>query len=172
MRILTAVDRSEYAEIVLEHAIDQVARHGGELHALTVIRAESDREPGRAWLDAAVREALDNFGLSTYAYALHVRRGRPLLAISAATRALFADLLVVGRFHVPSLSDGLVEIVDCPTLIAGPDGVVLDPQCPRCHDVRIASGGEQLFCHEHAGERMLDLATRLPPGESFHSRMW
>jgi nucleotide-binding universal stress UspA family protein len=172
MRILTAVDRSEYAEIVLEHALDQVARHGGELHALTVIRNELDRGPARAWLDAAVREALDNFGLATYAYALHVRRGRPLLAISAATRDLIADLLVVGRFHVPSLSDGLVEVVDCPTLIAGPDGVVLDPQCPRCRDVRLATGGERLFCEEHSGERMLELATRLPPAAYVHSRMW
>jgi nucleotide-binding universal stress UspA family protein len=173
MRILTALDRSEYAEIVLEHGLDQGARDpGSELHFVTVIQADADYEEVRAWLNATVCEGLDTFDLADRRVVLHVRRGRPAAVIAALAAELAAGLLVIGRFHVPSESDVIVEIVECPTLVVGIEGHVLEPQCPACRAARRESDGERLFCACHAGGRMPDLATRLPPSTNLGSRIW
>ena len=167
MIILTAVERSEYAEIVLEHALDAAARtSGAELHFLTVGYP-------REWLEGAVREALENFGVLGRPYVLHVRTGAPRHEIAACAREVHADLLVVGRFHVPSISEGIDEAVTCPTMIVGADGLVLAPQCPDCRDVRRASDGERLFCARHSGDYLPDLAGRVPmPTYSGGVGMW
>lgn len=174
MIILTAVDRSEYAEIVLEHALDAAARAPqADLHFLTVAHRDDEMRPAQAWLEAAVREELDNFGVRDRSCVLHVRRGVPRHAIAACARDLNADLLVVGRFHVPSISEGIDEAVDCSTMIVGPDGIVLAPQCPDCRDVRRASEGEALFCDRHSGNYVPDLAGRIPmPTYSGGIGMW
>ena len=173
MKILTALDRSEYAEIVLEHGLDQAARTpGAELHFVTAIDDDADPEEVRAWLDAMVREGQTTFGLADRRVVLHVRRGRPEPAVAALAAELDPDLLVVGRFHVPSESDVLIGIVECPTLVVGIEGHVLEPQCRACRAVRRDSDGEHLFCAEHAGGRMPDLVSRLPPSVSFGSRIW
>ncbi|HEU0031884.1 MAG TPA: universal stress protein [Kofleriaceae bacterium] len=173
MRILTALDRSEYAEIVLEHAIDQAARHpGAELHFAIVIDDDRQEAEARAWLDATVREGLETFGMATSPATLHVRRGLPAATVAALATELAADLLVIGRFEVPSASDIITQIADCPMLVVGIDGPVLEPQCPDCAEVRRASDGEQLFCERHHSERMPGLVTRLPPSTVIASRLW
>jgi nucleotide-binding universal stress UspA family protein len=175
MRILTALDRSEYAEIVLEHALDAAMREGAnavELDFVTVIRDEAEREAAEAWLDAAVREGLDEFDLTATPYTLHVRRGAPAPAIGALATEIGADLVVIGRFDVPSVSELLVQIIDRPTMVVGMDGVVLEPQCSRCREVRRESGGERWFCDDHHSERMPDLSIRVPPSTQISSRMW
>jgi hypothetical protein len=170
MRILIALDRSEYAEIVLEHGLDQAARQpAAELHVVTVVE-EGDAAEVRAALDVLVRDALDAFGMTGRRCVLHVVRGRPAPAIGALASQLAADLVVIGRFDVPSAADTLIEVVDSPILVVGVDGVVLDPQCPACRTVR--SGGERLFCDAHEGDRMPNLLGRLPPADTIGSRIW
>ena len=164
MKILTALDRSEYAEIVLEHALDRAARMPScELHFVTAIGDDREFDGARAALEALVREGLDEFDVAARQYVLHVVRGRPVPAIGSLATQLPADLLVIGRFHVPTMSELLVEIIDVPTLVAGIDGVVLEPQCPACRLMRRATAGERLFCDYHSGDRGLDVVTRVPP---------
>jgi nucleotide-binding universal stress UspA family protein len=165
MKVLIAVDRTEYAEIVLEHGIERLVQDPeAELHVLTVIDADADAEGVHRWLDRTVREALDNFGIAGRSYTAHVVLGSPLDTIAVLASRLGADLLVIGRFDVPSVSDDIADVVDCPTLIVGIDGVVSEPQCPQCRDVRRASDGARLFCERHAGDRIPDLLSRLPIG--------
>jgi hypothetical protein len=173
MRILIALDRSEYAQIVLEHGLDQAARDpAAELHFVTAVPSDAERDEAHAWLGAMVRDGLDAFGLTDRRVVLHVRRGRPAPVVAALAAELPAALLVIGRFHVPSESDVIVGIVECPTLVVGIDGHVLEPQCSPCRAVRRESGGEVLFCADHAGGRMPDLVTRLPPSTILASRLW
>ena len=50
-RIVVALDGSEYAEIVVEHALDQAARHDPvDLHLLTVVNNAADVEAAKVWL--------------------------------------------------------------------------------------------------------------------------
>lgn len=173
MLILTALDRSEYANIVLQHGLDQAVRHpGAALHFVTVVADEAQREGARAWLQRTMEEGLDAFGMTGRPVALHVRCGRPATEVAALAGELAADLLVIGRFHVPSESDLLVATVECPTLVVGIEGHVLEPQCPACRTVRRESEGERLFCARHESERMPDLVTRLPPSTQIASRLW
>jgi nucleotide-binding universal stress UspA family protein len=173
MKILTALDRSEYAEIVLEHGLDQGVRNpGAELHFVTAVDDGADPEAVRAWLEATVREGQVTFGLTDRRVVLHVQRGRPEPAIVALAAELDADLLVVGRFHVPSESDVIVDIVECPTLVVGIEGHVLEPQCRACRVARRESDGEHLFCAQHADGGLADLTSRLPPSRNLASRIW
>ncbi len=163
MRILIALDRSEYAEIVLEHGLDQAARHPGtELHVVTAIPDDADREAIRAELEAKIEDALDLFTQPLRLYEAHVIRGRPAPAICALAHQLGADLLVVGRFHVPSLSETFVWLAPCPIMVVGAEGVELEAQCRDCEEVRRTTEAEQLFCARHVGDRMPELVGRLP----------
>jgi nucleotide-binding universal stress UspA family protein len=174
MDILIALDRSEYSEIVLEHGLDQAADlPGATLHLLTVVDDEADVESARRWLAGVVDEGLETFDLGQRSVELHVLAGRPASAIVALAKALAADLLVIGRFDVPSVSDRVVDSLDCPTLVVGIEGCVLAPQCPDCMAIRRDSGGEQLFCEMHSSDRLADLTTRLPSSSgTMPSRLW
>jgi nucleotide-binding universal stress UspA family protein len=174
MDILIALDRSEYSEIVLEHGLDQAVDHpAATLHVLTVVDDEVGVAAARHWLEDIVEEGLETFDLGERSVELHVLAGRPASAIVALAKALAADMLVIGRFDVPSVSDRVVDSLECPTLVVGIEGCVLAPQCPDCMDVRRASGGEQLFCELHTSDRLADLSTRLPSSSgTMPSRLW
>jgi len=173
-KILIALDRTEYAEIVLEHGLDEATRDpAAELHFVTAVSDErADADAATAWLDQLVRDGLDAFGIPDRPVALHVRRGRPAPVVAALAAELPADLLVLGRFHEQSDGDVIASIVDCPTMVVGIAGTELEPQCPACEAVRSATDGEQLFCAQHTGEHLPDLVTRLPPSTAIGSRMW
>lgn len=173
MRILIAIDRSEYGEIVLEHGLDQAARHpGAELHFVTAVDEDADIAPVRAWLASVVREGCDTFHVAAPPPSLHVLRGRPIPVIAALASDLRVDLLVFGRFGTPSVADTLLQIVEVPTLVVGIAGTVLEPQCPACVVVRRESAGERLFCDAHASDYLPDLTSRLVPLASSGSRIW
>jgi nucleotide-binding universal stress UspA family protein len=173
MKILTALDRSEYAEIVLEHGLDQAVRHtGAQLHFVTVVDDAREMDAARSWLDRLIADGLEAFDITRQSVMLHVRHGRPGPEIAALAAELSADLLVIGRFHVPSESDTVVDSTDCPTLVVGVEGHVLEPQCRACRIARRESTGERLFCELHAGDRMPELVTRLPPSTNLASRLW
>jgi hypothetical protein len=171
MKVLTALDRSEYAEIVLEHGIDQVVRRPtAELHVVTALPDRRDEDLTRTRLETMSREALDAFGQTGRSFRVHVVTGRPAPAICALAQKLGADLLVVGRFHVPSEGDTFTWLAPCPTLVVGPDGIELEPQCRDCEEIRRSTHAEQLFCPRHTSDRLPDLVTRLPVTEV--SRPW
>ncbi|MGE3457857.1 MAG: hypothetical protein AB7O24_22275, partial [Kofleriaceae bacterium] len=49
--MVIALDQSEYAEIVLEHALDQAGRHQSlDLHFTTVIEPDQRAESAKRWL--------------------------------------------------------------------------------------------------------------------------
>ena len=170
---MTALDRTDYTEIVLEHGLDQAARHpDAELHFITAIADERDREDASEWLVTTVHEGLDTFGLAERQVELHVRRGRPAAAIGALVTELGIDLLVIGRFGVPSESDAIVQLIECPILVVGIEGHVLEPQCPDCRIERRASNGENLFCAAHAATELTDLSSWVPSSTNLPSRMW
>ena len=172
MRILVALDRSEYSQIVIEHALDQAVRRGAtELQVVTVVANVDDIGVARSWASSLVLETLETFR-RTIPFTVHVRCGIPAVAIAAIAIELAPELIVVGRFHPNSVSEELLELVDYPTLVVGIDGHVLEPQCPACGQVRIATKGERLFCDEHSGDVMPSLAARLPSSTHVGTRMW
>lgn len=173
MKILTALDRSEYAEIVLEHALDQAVQYpDAELHFISTISEARNADDARIWLDNLVTDGLDEFSIPSRSVILHIRQGRPATVVSQLAAELQPDLLVVGRFHVPSESEIIVDTVDCPTLVVGIEGHVLEPQCPDCKTVRSVTNAEHLFCSRHSSDRLPDIAIHVPPTGNVASRMW
>ncbi|HUJ58348.1 MAG TPA: universal stress protein [Kofleriaceae bacterium] len=166
--IVAAIDLSEYAEIVLEHAFDQVARHtAADLHVVTVVEHASELEDTKRRMAALVLPALDNLSATDWCVKLHVRAGRVHEEITSLAAELRADLIVVGRFglHHPgmdgSVASRVVDTATCPTLVVGltddsPDAITA---CEHCVAVRRDSAGERWFCAEHSAPDRASLAS-------------
>ncbi|HEU4734817.1 MAG TPA: universal stress protein [Kofleriaceae bacterium] len=167
-RIVVGIDLSEYSDIVIEHALDQAARHDApELHFLTVRerRRPSGEECKQALWDR-VYPALETFNRygTDWRARLHIRRGKPEIEIADLAAEIRADLIVIGQFglHTPRASDKnlpnrVLQQAVCPTLVIGPPiAVDTTPQCPMCVAVREDSEGERWFCAQHAGDRGRD----------------
>jgi nucleotide-binding universal stress UspA family protein len=167
-RIVVGVDLSEYADIVIEHALDQAARHDTpELHLLTVRenRRQDLAEIKQALWDR-VYPALETFNEygTNWRARLHVRRGKPAEEIALLAADIRADLIVIGQFglHNPRASDHnlpnrVLQQAVCPTLVVGlPEAADVSPQCPTCAAVREETEGERWFCHAHSGDRGQD----------------
>ncbi len=163
-RIVIGIDLTEYSEIVLDHALDQAARHAQpELHFLYV-RERSQRkrslEELRQRLSSAVWPALQTFNQygTNWRARLHVRTGKVDEQIATLAQDVLADLIVVGQFglHTPDRSARTISkrvLVDapCPTLVvAMPRAEQASPMCPACSAVRDASFGEAWFCSDHS----------------------
>lgn len=159
--IVIALDLSEFAEIVLEHALDQAARQDApDLHAVTVVARESEVEEAQRRLAALVLPALEGLAGASWRARLHVRVGVTEEEIVALAGELRADLIVVGRFglhhegkRARSLASRVADTADCPTLIVGLSGEGPDAveQCPDCVAVRAETDGENWFCTAHHG---------------------
>jgi len=160
-RIVVALDLSEYAEVVLEHALDQAARHDApELHLLTVReRRRPDADEVKQQLWEHVYPTLQDFnrhGLDWRAR-LHVRRGKPHEQIVQLATEVGADLVVMGQFGIhhksrssrKTLPKLVLEEAVCPTLIVGLPQLYDARQCPVCVAVREESEGDNWFCDEH-----------------------
>jgi nucleotide-binding universal stress UspA family protein len=174
-RIVVALDLSEYAEVVLEHAIDQAARHDApDLHFLTVVEdASTDVEQIKASLAALVLPALDGLDCTDWHVRLHVRTGKPAEEIANLGAELRAHLIVLGRFgvHHPRRRIGLVagrviDLATCPTYVVAladhaPD---FEAQCPDCVQMRAESDGERWFCDAHHAPDGIRLSTSVLPG--------
>jgi nucleotide-binding universal stress UspA family protein len=184
--IVGAVDQSEYAEIVLEHALDQANRHDDlDLHIVTVdedrrrARPRTDRAPDpglKSWLRDIVVVGLDTFGGGERPgrrVRLHVRVGDPADEIASLAAEVEASLIVIGRFglhggrHGGSVAEQVLRQAVCPALI-----VQLTQRAPRdptlCRDcvaVRRESRGERWFCAAHSDNAAtpLGIATTLLP---------
>jgi nucleotide-binding universal stress UspA family protein len=170
-RIVVGVDGSDYADVVMEYAIDAAARHEGpELHILRVVEAkpgyaESIDEQARHELHEMATRKLGDFGkdagdLGSWKVRLHVRRGDPAEELSLLADEADADLVVVGRFgaHHPHrhkhdhIVDKLLGSCAHPVLIVqlGEREHELNvQQCPACVQTRRDSEGELWFCPAH-----------------------
>jgi nucleotide-binding universal stress UspA family protein len=126
--IVVALDHSEYAEIVLEHAMDQALRHDlPELHFLTVIaRSRWTVDDAEHHLADAVLPAFEGIDYADWSIRLHVRRGRPHEEIVAFAGDVRANLIVIGRFglhhrsgRLGSVASRVLDRASCPTLVIG-----------------------------------------------------
>jgi nucleotide-binding universal stress UspA family protein len=159
-RIVVGIDLSEYADIVIEHALDQAARHDApELHFLTVRerRKPTADEQKQALLERVhpALEAFNRHGIDWRAQ-IHVRRGKPDVEIAGLAADLRADLIVIGQFglHTPRASDRnlpnrILQRALCPTLVVSMPAPLDSPQCATCAQVREQTEGERWFCAEH-----------------------
>jgi nucleotide-binding universal stress UspA family protein len=149
-RIVVALDGSDYAQAVLEHALDQAARHDApDVNVVAVVEpgqvVEFD-EVARA-LRARIHELLATTIFTFCAGAewrvrVHVRRGLAGEEIAALAEEIQADLVVVGRFGAGvarrgrpgSVADDVIRMTSCPTLVVQvPDYPHVDAE-PRCAD--------------------------------------
>jgi nucleotide-binding universal stress UspA family protein len=168
-RIVVGLDLSEYAEVVLEHALDQAARHErSELHFVTAIPDARLLAATKPRLAALVRDGLDSFGERDWRARLHVRVGKPAEEIVLLADDIDADLIVVGRFsqhrrRVGSTAQRVLELASTPTLAINQLGkpVTDHAQCPDCARVRASSDGEVWFCDRHRDSDRDTLATTL-----------
>jgi nucleotide-binding universal stress UspA family protein len=170
-RIVVAIDLSEYAEVVLEHALDQAARHDqSELHFVTVVPDARLMAVTKKRLADIVRDGLDVFrdGHVDWRARMHVRVGKPAEEIVALADDVEADLIVVGRFsqhrrRVGSTAQRVLDLASSPTLAINQLGksVAEHAQCPDCARVRSSSDGEVWFCDRHRDRDRDTLATTL-----------
>ncbi len=169
-RIVVGIDLSEYSDIVLEHALDQAARHESpELHILTVRekRNPSADEVKQTLWDRVYPEleAFNRHGRDWRAR-LHVRRGKPDEQIGQLAAEIRADLIVIGQFGLhhgghssKNLPNRVLQAAVCPTLVVGMPETLDTQQCPVCFAIREQSDGGSWFCEEHiASGRKLDHA--------------
>jgi nucleotide-binding universal stress UspA family protein len=171
-RIVIALDLSEYAEIVLEYALDQAARHSApDLHFLNVVRDEDEVtvQGAKQELARLVYGGLDNISRGPdWRARLHVRAGRPHEEIVSLAGELDAHLIVCGRFgarrtwrRLGSTAHRLVDDAHCPVLAVNlvdrPIGTV--EHCPDCVALRAESDGERWFCAAHSAPDRETLAT-------------
>ena len=182
-RIVVGIDLSEYADIVIEHALDQAARHEApELHFLTVRehRRPSAEEVKRAlWEQVYPELEVFNRHGTDWRARLHVRRGKPEIEIAELAADIRADLIVIGQFglHTPRASDKnlpnrVLQHAVCPTLVVGMPGEVDTRQCPMCAAVRERTDGQSWFCPQHAGDRGRDHLVSPMTSWSGGSLMW
>ena len=181
-RIVVGLDLSEYADIVLDHALDQAARHDApELHLVTV---REKRKPGTESLKQTLWERVypslqtfNQFGLDWRAR-LHVRHGKPDEQIAQLAAEIRADLIVIGHFglHNPKHGDNnlpnrIMQAAVCPTLVVGmPEAIEAQPQCPMCAAVREDDLG--WFCPEHVADRRAEPAVSTMTTWSLGSLMY
>jgi nucleotide-binding universal stress UspA family protein len=170
-RIVVALDLSEYAEVVLEHALDQAARHEQpDLHFVTVVPDARLMTTTKDRLADLVREGLDVFRDSDVDWRarMHVRVGTPADEIVALADDVGADLIVVGRFsqhhrRVGSTAQRVLDLATSPTLAVNQLGKPLEDhaQCADCVRVREDSDGQIWFCDRHRDHDRDTLATAL-----------
>jgi nucleotide-binding universal stress UspA family protein len=184
-RIVVGLDLTEYCEIVLEHALDQAARHDApDLHFLYVKeRAHRKRsaEELQQRLSSIVYPALQTFNRhSTDWHArLHVRAGKPDVQIATLAQDMIADLIVIGQFglHYPRdtvrLPGRILRGAPCPTLVVSmPPPMQRSPICKACAAVREDSDGENWFCDDHHAPDRVGHATTAVTVWTGGSAMW
>jgi nucleotide-binding universal stress UspA family protein len=168
-RIVAGLDLTEYCEIVLEHALDQAARHEApELHFIYVRERAHRKRSGEELqqrLAAIVYPALQTFNRfgTDWRARLHVRVGRPEHQIAALAQDLLADLVVIGQFglhhprHAIKLPGRILQASPCPTLVVGmPHPMQVSAMCNACAMVREDTEGVRWFCDDHSAPNRIE----------------
>jgi nucleotide-binding universal stress UspA family protein len=155
-RIVVGVDLTDYSHIVIEHALDQAARHQSpELHFVHVKenRKRDIDELGER-LSAAVYPALQIFNQygTDWRARLHIRRGKPEQQITMLAADILADLIVIGQFglHRRGTPKRVLTNAVCPTLVVGMPHSLDAKQCMVCSSIREDSEGTRWFCDDHS----------------------
>lgn len=163
--MVVALDRSEYAPIVLEHALDQAARHDApDLHIVTVVSDADDFPDAQRALAELAGEELETFHQDgrDRRTRLHVRRGKPAEEIVALAGEVGAELIVVGRFDSKT-AERVLARAPCPTLVVQLTDIgVVPAQCDDCVAVRQATDGERWFCARHTSDQWAVATVRFP----------
>jgi len=167
-RIVAALDGSGSSEVVLEHALDQAARHETpELHIVAVADERYDAAQLQAWLSTVVVDALETFEWRRpdWETRTHVRDGIPEEEIANLAGELDADLIVIGRHNTQphdTIADRVLGAAICPTLVIGLDAK--NPaQCPVCVSIREESAGDCWYCTSHTRDPEIKLSLRVEP---------
>ena len=169
-RIVVALDLSEYAEIVLEYALDQAARHTApDLHFVHVVPDDdADRvATAKRQLSTIAIDALDHVKGPDWHARLHIRAGKPHEEIVTLADELDAHLIVCGRFGVHrswrplgSVVHRIVEEAHCPVLAVNlVDRPLEIEQCAACVAIRAETNGERWFCDAHSAPDRESLVT-------------
>ena len=171
--VVAAVDTSDFADLVLQHALERAAeRESADVHVLGVIeltrrpRARDHRhdteleeleQRRRARVEQAL-ETLDPQGPGSLRVRVHARLGAPheqILELAAECRA---DLVVVGRHGAGGKRTGSVPALvladaRCPVWVLSPvdygDPAEVEEACADCAAARRDSSGERWFCDQH-----------------------
>ena len=181
-RIVVALDLLEYAEIVLEHALDQAVRSDApELHFISVVKRGHEVESVKQQLAGLVLPALEGMPTTNWHAQLHVRDGDGPEEITNLAAEIRAHLLVIGRFglhhphrRISATASRVVELATCPTLVVSlaDQSADVEVQCPACVEVRAQSEGERLFCAAHVSDRMRLSAIITPGSTHAGGLMW
>ena len=176
-RIVVGVDLSEYAQIVVEYALDQAARHDApDVHFITIVDSEAALADAKERLSTFALFGLDAFTKlgPDWQARLHVRKGRADEEIVGLAAEIRAHLIVIGRFGVHdrgtklgTIATKVVQTATCPTLVVGLVDQPTDlDACSACAAERAASDGHRWFCSAHAGDRLIssNLSTTLTGG--------
>jgi nucleotide-binding universal stress UspA family protein len=154
-RIVVGVDLSEYSNIVIEHALDQAARHQSpEIHFVHVKenRKHSFEMLGDQ-LSLTVYPALQVFNQygADWRARLHIRDGKPDEQITMLAADILADMIVIGDFglHRKGMPKLVLEHAICPTLVVGMPKLLDATQCGECSALREDSEGTRWFCDDH-----------------------
>jgi nucleotide-binding universal stress UspA family protein len=167
-RIVAALDGSKASEVVLEHTLDQAARHERpEIHLLTVASSEDEILRLEEWLAQVIVGTLETseWRRADWQTQTHVRDGVPEEEIANLAGEIEADLIVIGRHGVPartSLSDRVLRAAICPTLVVGLDSTATPP-CAVCASVREESRGACWYCARHERDSRTLLSRRVDP---------
>lgn len=177
--ILTAVDTSHLADLVIDRAAAQArSTPGAVLHvvhavdtipiAAATVGGSPFGVPSAAVLLKAGREHLERLqhraqqeGVTAIG---HLIVGNPRAVILQLAASLQADLLVVGthdpgkleRLLLGSIAESLVRKAPCPVLLVRtkreqhPDVPEILPPCPDCVAIQKATNGERLWCDRHS----------------------
>lgn len=154
-RIVVGVDLTEYSQIVIEHSLDQAARHQlPELHFLHVAeKGKRSIEELTDRLSNAVYPSLQVFNQygNDWRARLHVRRGKPEDQIAGLAADVLGDLIVLGQFglHRRGIANRVLAAAPCATLVVGMPHALDVTQCQECATIREASGGDVWFCDDH-----------------------
>lgn len=178
MTVLLALDETEPAEFILESAAKTLESFRAyDLHLLTVVEPavfSGDSLDQAAALDAArdrlhetATKLMSGRQIKARHIVSHARAGGAAHQIIQCAADLEADMIFIGthgrtgvsRLVVGSVAEKVVREAACPVMVfraLRPAQVMsksepaIEPPCPRCVEVRKASGGAQLWCEQHS----------------------
>jgi nucleotide-binding universal stress UspA family protein len=168
MNVLGAIDYKEGSTLVVRHSIDLLRRYpAAEAHFLHVSPAAPDDVGAGArrtamlieWLGQALKAIGDV--PSHLRVVAHEAHGDPASVIVHTAHQLNSDVIVVGTRErrgverlMGSVAESVMRHAESPVLVVRPKaseqpGVVIEPACARCVDVRRQTRGAQLWCDQH-----------------------
>ncbi|MEP6862990.1 MAG: universal stress protein [Deltaproteobacteria bacterium] len=179
--IVVAVDLTQFCSIVVEHALDQAARHPApDLHFITIVDRADEIEATKGKLAELVLPSISALDRADWSLRLHVRAGKVAEELAALAAEVGAQMMVIGRFgvHHPhrrlaKTAADILDLAPCPVLVATlvEDPPQTSPICPDCAKVRAETNAERWFCARHRDDRV---STRVPFGSGFtgSNQLW